>query len=50
MHAQAERFLHTDFTVVAYEAYIELAERLGADLTAKDAVEAAELLKTKFAA
>jgi MerR family transcriptional regulator, light-induced transcriptional regulator len=27
-----------------------LAERLGADLTAKDAVEAAELLKEKFAA
>jgi methanogenic corrinoid protein MtbC1 len=27
-----------------------LAERLGADLTAKDAVEAAEILKTKFAA
>lgn len=28
----------------------DLAERLGADLTAKDAVEAAELLKEKFAA
>ncbi len=27
---QAERFLHTDFTVVAYEGYITLAERLGA--------------------
>ena len=27
---QAERFLHTDYTVVAYELYIELAERLGA--------------------
>jgi 4-aminobutyrate aminotransferase / (S)-3-amino-2-methylpropionate transaminase / 5-aminovalerate transaminase len=26
---QAERFLHTDFTVVAYEPYVELAERLG---------------------
>jgi 4-aminobutyrate aminotransferase / (S)-3-amino-2-methylpropionate transaminase / 5-aminovalerate transaminase len=26
--AQAERYLHTDFTVVAYEPYIELAERL----------------------
>jgi 4-aminobutyrate aminotransferase/(S)-3-amino-2-methylpropionate transaminase len=25
---QAARFLHTDFTVVPYEAYIELAERL----------------------
>jgi 4-aminobutyrate aminotransferase / (S)-3-amino-2-methylpropionate transaminase / 5-aminovalerate transaminase len=27
---QVERFLHTDFTVVPYEAYVELAERLGA--------------------
>ena len=27
---QSERFLHTDFTVVAYEGYIALAERLGA--------------------
>ena len=27
---QTERFLHTDFTVVAYEPYVELAERLGA--------------------
>ena len=27
---QSERFLHTDFTVVPYEGYIELAERLGA--------------------
>ena len=26
---QADRFLHTDFTVVPYESYIELAERLG---------------------
>jgi len=26
---QAERFLHTDFTVVAYELYVEIAERLG---------------------
>ncbi len=25
---QAARFLHTDFTVIAYEVYIELAERL----------------------
>jgi 4-aminobutyrate aminotransferase / (S)-3-amino-2-methylpropionate transaminase / 5-aminovalerate transaminase len=30
INAQVERFLHTDFTVVAYEPYIELAERLGA--------------------
>jgi len=28
--AQVERFLHTDFTVVAYESYVTLAERLGA--------------------
>jgi len=27
---QAERFLHTDFTVVPYESYVALAERLGA--------------------
>jgi len=26
---QAARFVHTDFTVVPYEAYVELAERLG---------------------
>jgi 4-aminobutyrate aminotransferase/(S)-3-amino-2-methylpropionate transaminase len=26
---QAGRFLHTDFTVVPYESYVELAERLG---------------------
>jgi 4-aminobutyrate aminotransferase/(S)-3-amino-2-methylpropionate transaminase len=30
IHEQADRFLHTDFTVVAYEAYVDLAERLGA--------------------
>jgi 4-aminobutyrate aminotransferase/(S)-3-amino-2-methylpropionate transaminase len=29
VHEQVDRFLHTDFTVVAYELYIELAERLG---------------------
>ncbi len=27
---QAARFVHTDFTVVPYQAYVELAERLGA--------------------
>ena len=27
---QAARFVHTDFTVVPYEPYVELAERLGA--------------------
>jgi 4-aminobutyrate aminotransferase / (S)-3-amino-2-methylpropionate transaminase / 5-aminovalerate transaminase len=30
IQAQSERFLHTDFTVVPYEGYVELAERLGA--------------------
>ena len=30
VHEQADSFLHTDFTVVAYELYVELAERLGA--------------------
>jgi 4-aminobutyrate aminotransferase/(S)-3-amino-2-methylpropionate transaminase len=30
MREQLERFVHTDFTVIAYEPYIELAERLGA--------------------
>ena len=30
IHDQADRFLHTDFTVVSYELYVEVAERLGA--------------------
>jgi 4-aminobutyrate aminotransferase / (S)-3-amino-2-methylpropionate transaminase / 5-aminovalerate transaminase len=30
IHDQAERFVHTDFTIVAYELYVEIAERLGA--------------------
>jgi len=30
IHDQVERFLHTDFTVVPYELYVDLAERLGA--------------------
>ena len=29
IHEQVDRFLHTDFTVVPYELYVELAERLG---------------------
>ena len=29
IHEQADRFQHTDYTVVAYELYVELAERLG---------------------
>ena len=28
LHAQVDRFLHTDFTMVPYESYVELAERL----------------------
>ena len=28
LHAQIDRFLHTDFTMVPYESYVELAEKL----------------------
>jgi len=28
LHAQVDRFLHTDFTILPYESYVELAERL----------------------
>ncbi len=28
LHRQVDRFLHTDFTVVPYESYVELAERI----------------------
>ncbi len=28
MHAQIDRFAHTDFTIIPYEPYVELAERL----------------------
>jgi 4-aminobutyrate aminotransferase/(S)-3-amino-2-methylpropionate transaminase len=30
VRAQAERFLHTDFTILPYASYVELAERLAA--------------------
>jgi len=30
IHEQADLFLHTDYTVVPYEVYVEVAERLGA--------------------
>ncbi len=30
VHRQVDRFLHTDFTVVPYESYVHLAERLNA--------------------
>jgi 4-aminobutyrate aminotransferase len=29
-HEQLDRFMHTDFTIIAYEPYVELAERLSA--------------------
>jgi 4-aminobutyrate aminotransferase / (S)-3-amino-2-methylpropionate transaminase / 5-aminovalerate transaminase len=28
LHAQIDRFLHTDFTIIPYEEYVQLAERL----------------------
>ena len=28
LHNQVDRFLHTDFTILPYESYVELAERL----------------------
>ena len=28
LHAQIDRFLHTDFTIIPYESYVQLAERL----------------------
>ncbi len=30
LHKQVDRFLHTDFTVVPYESYVQLTERLNA--------------------
>ncbi len=30
LHEQVDRFLHTDFTMVPYESYVKLAERLNA--------------------
>src|SRR6476661_10903934 len=30
LHTQVDRFLHTDFTIVPYESYVELAERITA--------------------
>jgi 4-aminobutyrate aminotransferase/(S)-3-amino-2-methylpropionate transaminase len=40
MREQLDRFVHTDFTVIAYEPYIELAERLGALAPISGAVKA----------
>src|SRR5579864_6712075 len=28
LHRQVDRFLHTDFTIVPYESYVQLGERL----------------------
>jgi 4-aminobutyrate aminotransferase/(S)-3-amino-2-methylpropionate transaminase len=39
--AQLERFSHTDFTIVPYEAYVELAERLCALVPVRAPVKAA---------
>jgi 4-aminobutyrate aminotransferase / (S)-3-amino-2-methylpropionate transaminase / 5-aminovalerate transaminase len=41
VHEQASRFVHTDFTVVPYEGYVELAERLGALVPISGATRAA---------
>lgn len=30
LHEQVDRFLHTDFTMIPYESYVQLAERLNA--------------------
>jgi len=40
-HEQLDRFTHTDFTVVAYEPYVELAERLVGRVPISGAVKAA---------
>jgi 4-aminobutyrate aminotransferase/(S)-3-amino-2-methylpropionate transaminase len=40
MREQLDRFVHTDFTVIAYEPYVELAERLGALAPISGAVKA----------
>lgn len=41
VHEQADRFLHTDYTVVPYEPYIRLAERLSALVPISGEVRAA---------
>jgi 4-aminobutyrate aminotransferase / (S)-3-amino-2-methylpropionate transaminase / 5-aminovalerate transaminase len=41
VHEQADRFLHTDFTVVPYEPYIRLAEQLSALVPISGEVRAA---------
>jgi 4-aminobutyrate aminotransferase / (S)-3-amino-2-methylpropionate transaminase / 5-aminovalerate transaminase len=41
VHAQVDRFLHTDFTIVPYDSYVELAERLTARVPITGQVKAA---------
>src|SRR5215218_9510391 len=41
VHEQAAKFLHTDFTIVPYEVYITLAERLTASAPISGDVKAA---------
>ena len=41
MQAQVARFLHTDFTIMPYDSYVELAERLCARLPIPGAAKAA---------
>jgi 4-aminobutyrate aminotransferase / (S)-3-amino-2-methylpropionate transaminase / 5-aminovalerate transaminase len=41
VHAQVDRFLHTDFTIVPYDSYVELAERLTARAPISGPVKAA---------
>ena len=40
-HEQLDRFIHTDFTIIAYEPYVELAERLSALVPISGHVKAA---------
>ena len=41
VHEQVDRFLHTDFTIVPYDSYVELAERLAARVPISGPVKAA---------
>jgi 4-aminobutyrate aminotransferase/(S)-3-amino-2-methylpropionate transaminase len=41
VHEQVDRFLHTDFTIVPYDSYVELAERLTARAPISGPVKAA---------
>jgi 4-aminobutyrate aminotransferase / (S)-3-amino-2-methylpropionate transaminase / 5-aminovalerate transaminase len=41
VHDQVDRFLHTDFTIVPYDSYVELAERLTARTPISGPVKAA---------